>query len=100
VSGSLVTEKRWRGFFAVPVYVGQLGLTGKSRVPTADDFPEGSAVRWDQASLSLAIGDPKALRDVVPLDWGVRSIRMQPGVDWYTFGPASPSQAEPESGTS
>lgn len=91
VQGALATETRRRGIFDVPLYVAKLSLAGTFRLPPRTDFPPDTAeVRWEQASLALALGDPRAIRDDVVLQWqGQRLDDVRPGLanlDLYQAG--------------
>jgi len=82
VEGVLATETRRRGIFDVPLYVARMSLSGSFRLPSRTEFPADTAeVRWGQATLAVALGDPKAIRDDVVLLWsGQRLDDVRPGL--------------------
>jgi inner membrane protein len=103
---ALDTEVRRRGIFDVPLYVAHVSLTGSFRLQDRSLFPsETVAIRWEEATLALALSDPKSIRDGVTLTSGDRALAVEPGLgsfDTYDAGfsaalglSASPALATP-----
>src|SRR5262249_18712881 len=87
--GTLDVEVRRRGIFDVPLYVAHVELGGTFRLPDRSTFPpEAVAIRWDQATLALAVSDPRSIREAVTFAWGDRSIPVDAGL-----GPFDPYDA-------
>jgi inner membrane protein len=88
VSGSVVTERRHRGIFDVPVYLATLSISGELREPAADAFPvPQDDVFWDRAALVVGLS-PKGLQEPVILSWDDARLPLEPGRDQAAFLPA------------
>ncbi len=84
VDGDLGTEIRRRGIFDVPLYVARLNLRGDFRLPDRDAFPSNTVdIRWDEATLTLGVDDPRAIREQVVLTWNGASVPLRPGPGSY-----------------
>jgi inner membrane protein len=81
VDGTIETEVRHRGLFAVPLYVARLALTGTMHLPQASDFPSNTvSIGWDRATLAIGVEDPRAIRDTAVIEWDGRPVSPEPGV--------------------
>ena len=70
IDGTLHTETRSRGIFDVIVYRGQLKVTGRFMRPeTAWIRPTPERIDWQQATVSVGIGDPRGLTRRTVLSW-------------------------------
>jgi inner membrane protein len=81
ISGTMVTENRYRGIFQVPVYTITLDLGGRFTPP---DFSAwgvaGQDILWDRTELALQISDTRAISDQVALQWNNVTIPFDPGL--------------------
>jgi inner membrane protein len=79
--GDVATEVRRRGIFDVPLYISKLTIRGKFRKPDLSAWQVNPKdILWKSATLSLGITDPKAVRELVTLDWAGKSYAFGPGV--------------------
>lgn len=84
VSGDITVEERRKSIYALPVYNGQLDLSGEFAVPDNDMFePKHGGtidVAADKAVLVIGIGDVRALKSEIALKLdGKRAIPFEPG---------------------
>jgi len=79
--GTLHTETRRRGIFAVPVY--SLELTAEGEFGPIDVEALGiraTEVEWDRAALVVGVGDAHALPGQPEVEWDDRAIAFVPGL--------------------
>ncbi|HUR40455.1 MAG TPA: cell envelope integrity protein CreD [Verrucomicrobiae bacterium] len=81
IDGSASAETLRRGLFDVPVYRGQLKLSGRFRAPRAEigALVPREALQWDQAHLVLRVTDVHAIDRVSALKWGAAVFDFQGG---------------------
>jgi inner membrane protein len=101
IRGSLDTEERRRGIFAIPVYAGALTLEGEFARP---DFSvlglEPAAIAWDRARLVIGVSDPRAIRQDMAVTWDGRTIPFEPGTGAFEeAGPGIQAQVGFATGT-
>ena len=80
IEGSLEGETRYRGIYEVPVYSGEVSLSGTFAKP---DFSSWDVVAenilWDAAQIVVEISDARAVQNAASLSWGDRRIPFEPG---------------------
>ena len=74
VLGNVHVEQRYRGIYAVPVYRAELTLAGAMAVPAVPD-----EARELRQMLVLGIQDTRGLRAQPEVEWGNRSVPVDPG---------------------
>lgn len=80
VVAEIQTEERYRGIYAVPVYTSALKISGEFKVPANFATDESARdIRWQQAFLSLGVGDVRGIRDGLSLDWQGQGMVFTPG---------------------
>lgn len=81
VEADIQSETRYRGIYEVPVYRADVHLRGNFKdIDFADWDVADADILWDKASLNLLISDVRALTNTSGLEWGERSVALQPGV--------------------
>jgi inner membrane protein len=79
VDGAIVPAERRRTIFAVIVYTARLKVRGRFAAPQLTSVrPVPDAVRWDQATVSMGIGDPRGIASAVDMSWNGRTERFVP----------------------
>lgn len=79
--GDIATQVRRRGIFDVPLYQTKLMIRGKFRAPDFSAWQiHPTNILWKSATLSMGISDPKAIRELVTLNWGNEKHSFGPGV--------------------
>ena len=87
VRGTVDSERRSRGIFAIPVY--QLGMTisGEFARPNPAELGiEPSTVAWDRAQLAIGVSDVRAIQHENEVSWNGRSISFLPGTGEFSEG--------------
>ncbi|MDH5589553.1 MAG: cell envelope integrity protein CreD, partial [Gemmatimonadota bacterium] len=87
VTGTLVSEARYRGIFQVPVFRTHLHFQGVFRRPdvAALDIDPGS-IMWDRAVLAMGISDADAIPRQVSVQWNGHTVDFLPGMGWPGSG--------------
>ena len=81
INTTLDSKTRYRGIFEVPVYDGDINLTGKfARPDLAPWGVQAEDVQWDKAELVVEISDSHAIKNQVQLAWNQKKIEFQPGL--------------------
>ncbi len=80
VRGQLDTQMRYRGIYEVPVYVADLKINGRfSRPDLARLGIDPREVDWKEAYLSVAVADPRGIKDPVTLRSNIGDATFEPG---------------------
>ena len=80
ISGTTVSQIRYRGIFKVPLYTLSLKVKGRFSKPdfsawgTSDDD-----ILWSQAILSLGVSDSKGITEQTVLSWNNDELGFRPG---------------------
>jgi inner membrane protein len=83
--GKLATETRTRGIFSIPVYHGDVELSGSFVRPELSGLGvDPTQVAWDRAQLALGIGDPRAIQNAAVVVWKGAPVAFLPGTDDLT----------------
>ncbi len=80
VDGTLNGETRYRGIYEVPVYSGQVKLSGSFSKPDLSRWevaPEN--ILWEGAQIVVEVSDARAIQNAAALEWGAGSIPFEPG---------------------
>jgi len=99
IDGDVKTELRTRGIYDVPLYTGDIKLSGNfSRPDFASLGIAENRVRWEQASISIGIPDMRGVTERVSLSWLGKSSAMTSGtkVQSLEYGVMSSVSAGPE----
>jgi inner membrane protein len=79
VTGKLSPEMRHRGIYKVPVYTLATKLSGQfTHDVVIQETLEGWVPHWDQAVVSLGVGDISGLLPGMHLKWGAQSLLIRP----------------------
>jgi inner membrane protein len=85
VRGTINSETRTRGIFAIPVYGLHLTLEGEFGRPSFSELGvEPSAVAWDHAQLCVGISDVRAIQEQPSLSWNGNEVALLPGTGGFT----------------
>ncbi|HEX5067525.1 MAG TPA: cell envelope integrity protein CreD [Myxococcota bacterium] len=81
-SGKLATETRTRGIFSIPVYSGDVVLTGSFVRPDLSALGiDPTQVGWSRARLALGMADPRAIQNAAAVVWKGAPVAFLPGTD-------------------
>ncbi|WP_415714359.1 cell envelope integrity protein CreD [Roseibium sp.] len=94
VAGDIAVEERQKSIYSLPVYRGELVLSGRFAAPdeTAFGAEHGGSldIHANKAVLVMGIGDVRALKSEVTLGFGNgQSSKFEPGSDVLTVSPSS-----------
>lgn len=80
IEGDLEPETLRRGIYEIPTYRANLKLAGSFAPPDLAELgiDPGSA-RWSEATVSVAISDPRGLEEEPVLQWEGESLATEPG---------------------
>ncbi len=81
VNGNISPKKLNRGIYEVVVYNTEIDLSGSIKLP--DLSKHGIAqedVLWEEAFVSIGLGDQSGIKDYIKIDWAGKNIDMEPGV--------------------
>ena len=75
------SEERKRGIFTVPVYDGSVSISGRFNRPDPEDLglDAGADFKWSEASLSVPVSDPRAIRAGAKIEIDGRPRIIEPG---------------------
>jgi inner membrane protein len=80
--GKLATETRTRGIFSIPVYSGELELSGSFARPELSGLGiDPTEVAWERARLVLGISEPRAIQNAAAVVWQGVPVAFLPGTD-------------------
>ncbi|OZG74717.1 cell envelope integrity protein CreD [Hahella sp. CCB-MM4] len=80
VSVNMESEVRYRGIYEVPLYQARAELSGQFEVQEAlSSLDPQDKVLWDEAVLSIALGDVRAVQSPLTLEWNGLPLSPQPG---------------------
>ena len=80
VGGTMRTETRQRGIFAVPVFKLALDVRGEfARPPLADLGIAPTDVDWARAYVAVGVSDTRAIQDEAQLTWNGSRVAFLPG---------------------
>jgi inner membrane protein len=82
IDSRIVTEKRSRGIFEIPVYTSKVTISGLYKIDTSS-LPSTISkdnISWKEAVLSIGITSPKAIKDEVTLLFNNQSFNFEPGL--------------------
>ncbi|MBI3776436.1 MAG: cell envelope integrity protein CreD [Gammaproteobacteria bacterium] len=82
IKGQLATETRSRGIFDVPVYQGNVVLSGDFQKPDLSAWqvpPE--QILWNEMKLVVGLSDARAIQEQVTLRWDDLPFELQAGTD-------------------
>ena len=80
IDGTLEPAERRRTLFTVIVYTARLKIRGRFAPPRLTNLrPVPTAVLWDQAKVSLGVGDPRGIARGITLNWNGQMQRFVPG---------------------
>jgi inner membrane protein len=88
ITGSIETERRYRGIHQVLVYSGQHAVSGDFTLPKKDDLPRESArsrLTLGQAYVALSIEDVRGIRNIPKMNWGGQAIEFEQGSGLAAF---------------
>lgn len=89
VEGQLNSQTLSRGIFRIPVYQGELGLSGVFRAPDLASLGiSPSQVHWDKAFVKLSLSDLRGLRETPQILWSNQAQRFQPSASASQSGPS------------
>jgi inner membrane protein len=80
IEGVVEPAERKRSLFAVIVYTATLKVRGRfapPRIPATTPLAE--VIRWEDASVSLGVSDPRGIARAIDLNWNGQRQRFVPG---------------------
>ncbi len=79
IAGTIESEVRYRGIFAVPVYRMSLDINGRFSRPDFGDWAiEPNDILWDRAYLAVRIADARAITQQAALSWNDDELAFLP----------------------
>jgi inner membrane protein len=80
IEGDLTPEIRYRGIFEVPLYRARLRFAGEFALEELEPLkiPQED-LRWDEATLSVGVPDPRGIRETVRLLFNGAELDFEPG---------------------
>ena len=88
VDGEVMTEKRWRGIYSVPVFTGQFSIKGQFAQKDFDDFKAQTRgfADWGKPDLNLAIQDVRGISAGPTLVWNGEAAGFESSTDLPKLG--------------
>ncbi len=78
--GHLTPKMLNRGIFQVPVYDGELHVSGAFAKPNVLALvPDADKIMWEKAVISFGVSFPRSIRDAFQMQWGNQSLTFGPG---------------------
>jgi inner membrane protein len=87
ISGTINTERRYRGIHQVLVYGGQHAVTGDFVLPAMGDLPRDNArsrIVIRSVKIALGIADVRGIRNIPKLDWDGSKYEFQQGTELHS----------------
>ncbi len=88
ITGSIDTDRRYRGIHQVLVYSGQHAFKGDFTLPASTQLPRkspDSRVTTGEPFVALSIEDVRGIRNIPKIDWGGQKIEFEQGTDLFAF---------------
>lgn len=88
VSGSIETDRRYRGIHQVLVYSGQHAFTGDFDLPAFGDLPRAqpnSRITLGRAYVALGVGDVRGIRNIPKIMWDGKAIEFRQGTGMTAY---------------
>jgi inner membrane protein len=80
IDGSIEPGERRRTLFTVIVYTARLKMRGRFAAPRLTNVrPAPDLILWDQAKVSLGVGDPRGIARGITVTWNGQPQRFEPG---------------------
>ncbi|WP_020409262.1 cell envelope integrity protein CreD [Hahella ganghwensis] len=77
---NMESEVRYRGIYEVPLYQAKVGLKGQFNMQEAlASLQPQDRVLWEEAVLSLEVGDVRAVQSPLSMEWNGMPLVPQPG---------------------
>ncbi len=93
MAARLDPEIRRRGIYEAPVYTARVTIAGTFARPDMQAMGVApDAVRWNEATLSLALSDLKAVTPEFSIAWNGRAVRAEPDASGQLFAVALAAQ--------
>jgi len=74
IAGRVPVESRYRGIYPIRLFRASLGFAGEFDRPSPPSQEGALSRRWKDASIVVATGDARGIRNVSPLAWGEGTI--------------------------
>jgi inner membrane protein len=88
ITGTVMTEERMRGIYAVPVYTARLQVTGRLPAPAIEGEYDNLEILWSQAQIALPLTDARSVQEPIVLASGDGTATFQAGAERVKgFGP-------------
>lgn len=87
-TGTIDTDRRYRGIHQVLVYSGQHAFKGDFTVPGLEQLPRKTPearIAVGQPFIALSIEDVRGIRNIPKIDWGGRQIEFEQGTNLFAF---------------
>lgn len=75
---STETQILRRGIYEIPVYTATVEISGALTLPNADALADDATTHWEDAALSIPIGDARSIREPVSIAVGAASTEFAP----------------------
>jgi len=80
IGADFKTEIRKRGIFSVPLFFGDLSLSGRfNPLQAVSSLAVNEEIFWDQAEIVIALSSQKGMRRIDKALWNEHSLFFQPG---------------------
>lgn len=80
VSGEIIPETRYRGIYKVPVYKGNITVSGEFLQPDIQMLKiKNELFLWDEATLTFGISDMRGIRNRIEVTLNDKAYEMSPG---------------------
>lgn len=85
ISGTVATNRLYRGIYAVPVYATKLTVSGTFSVDVGK-LRDDPNVRFGEPYVAVGLGDVRGLRQAPNFTWQGKTFAVQPGAKLSAFG--------------
>jgi inner membrane protein len=86
INADFITEVRRRGIFSVPLFSGELTLSGTFDLSKAlADLASNEEMLLDQAELIISLSSQKGIRQITQAQWGTEELFFKPGTHSYNL---------------
>jgi len=89
INGDVRTQLLHRGIYEAAVFRAQVNVSGRFPIPDLATLKiDPAAVQWQDAFVTIAVGDLRGTREGLVLDWGGEKLPLLPGsqLPGYTTG--------------
>ncbi|HZV64242.1 MAG TPA: cell envelope integrity protein CreD [Telluria sp.] len=88
ISGSIDTDRRYRGIHQVLVYAGQHSFAGDFDLPAIGDLPRAqpnARITPGRPYVALGVGDVRGIRNIPKINWDGKAFEFQQGTGMSAY---------------